>query len=443
MDCISGLPLVHIRWWETFSSAGVIGLMRKKRICSCLNLNSWLIQILSLGVTKGCWSLLTSQTRFSILMEMPSCHVHANADSQGLVAILCCEKDCEDVLSSQRFITTPDIFITWAWTFAGSFQLFGLSSPTAGTLGFVGACCFAYADGLDLWPSQEQLCSGLWPPTSSFSFGMPEGVYQRELLHQVQDLFRETDQPATLAYRLELWAQFCDHRDSGMASRSGGGFIVLMHYLILLLAFLNLLLALRLPRFCFCGLQAQLWTVWHLAFETESEGQTVVTEIREGHAGRAFFKTWNLPRDIGLICFIKSIPFRFLQLMWTVVNFTLMPPSLGWESQNGRLAMQCCSQKSSMRLWSKCQMSLCLSRAIWLSNTALFRKQRLFMRSYSTTGLQLERRGPLLTTTPGAELLHFFRLTFHDSTWSLVQFSLTNGLVHWSDTSPMQLGVLM
>lgn len=83
-------------------------------------------------------------------------------------------------------------------------------------------------------------------------------AYQRELLHQVQDLFRETDQPAALAYRLELWAQFCDHRDSGMASRSGGGFIVLMHYLILLLAFPNLLLALRLPRFCFCGLQAQL-----------------------------------------------------------------------------------------------------------------------------------------------------------------------------------------
>jgi hypothetical protein len=83
-------------------------------------------------------------------------------------------------------------------------------------------------------------------------------AYQRELLHQVQDLFRETDQPAALAYTLELWAQFCDHRDSGMASRSGGGFIVLMHYLILLLAFLNLLLALRLPRFCFCGLQAQL-----------------------------------------------------------------------------------------------------------------------------------------------------------------------------------------
>ena len=125
--------------------------MRKKQICSCLNLNSWLIQILSLGVTKGCWSLLTSQTGFSILMDMPSCHVHANADSQGLVAILCCDRDCEDVLSSQRFITTPDIFITWALTFAGSFQLFGLSSPTAGTLGCAGACCFAYADGLDLW----------------------------------------------------------------------------------------------------------------------------------------------------------------------------------------------------------------------------------------------------------------------------------------------------
>ena len=86
MGCILGQPPVHTMLWVTFSNAGVIGRMKMRQTCSCLNMSSWPIPILSLEVTKGCWTFLTWRTRFSIHTETPPCRVLATADSLGSVA---------------------------------------------------------------------------------------------------------------------------------------------------------------------------------------------------------------------------------------------------------------------------------------------------------------------------------------------------------------------